>query len=104
MVLYSRLYLVSSNPRLLKTVLYTIITTALIFNIPNFLIDSLPGLRRDKIFLQINYGFNAVFALQEIILSLLYIFLFYRFAGGGGGKVNFMSKRDETTFHLLIFT
>lgn len=73
--LYSRLHLVSPNPRLLKTVLGSIITTTLIFNIPNFLIDALSYLKRDKISLQITYEFNTVFALQEVLLSLFHIYI-----------------------------
>jgi hypothetical protein len=102
MVLYSRLHLVTTNQKLLRAVLYTIIATGVIFNIPNLLFLCIPVLYQSLIMFQVTYSLNIVFALQEIILSSMYIYLFFKFVRAGRVEGSRFSPRDKTTFKLLI--
>ncbi|KAF2426247.1 hypothetical protein EJ08DRAFT_375765 [Tothia fuscella] len=97
MVLYSRLHLVTRNRVLLRGVIYTIIVIALFLNIPNVVLLCVPKMIQRPSLFQTLYYFNVVVGAQEIVLSTMYIYLFYKFARAGS-----FEQRDRGTFLLLI--
>jgi hypothetical protein len=96
-VLYSRLHLITRNLTLLRAIIWTIIATAILCNLPNILNMCIPSLLRNPLVYKITYGSQVVFALQEVMLSSLYIYLYYKFVRGGS-----FEPRDKMTFILLI--
>jgi hypothetical protein len=98
MVLYSRLHLVTQNRTLLRGVLYTIIVVGLVLNIPNIISICIPKLIQRPNLFQTVYYLNIIPGVQEIVLSTMYIFLFFRYANAGS-----FEPRDKATFLLLIF-
>jgi hypothetical protein len=96
MVLYSRLHLVTRNQTVLRGVLYTIIAFALLLNIPSILSLCVPTLNQRTTLFQAIYYLNFIPAVQEIALSTMYIYLFFRFARAGS-----FEPKDKITFLLL---
>lgn len=97
MVLYSRLHLITQNSRLLRSLFWTIIATGISCNLPIILNISIPSLLRDTTLFNVLSGMEIAYTLQEIVLSSMYIYLFYQFACGGT-----LEPRDCETMILLI--
>ncbi|KAF2431910.1 hypothetical protein EJ08DRAFT_678078 [Tothia fuscella] len=102
LILLSRLHLILPNPRLLRLLLVMIIVVGFVIHTPIFLMTYIrPKLTQAVTFklLFIVSHFDIVFSIQEIILSSLYIYHFFRFYRQGGAQGSQYMRR---TMHLLI--
>lgn len=97
MVLYSRLHLVTQSSKLLRTLFWTIIATGISCNLPSILNICISSLLRNTKLFKVLSGTEIAFTLQEIVLSSMYIYLFYQFACGGT-----LEPSDRETMALLI--
>lgn len=91
LILYSRLHLITSNTRLLRGVLCTILTNGFLFHTPVVVSGFMHGELSAKLY-KYSSMFEIVFVVQEITLSTLYIVLFRRF----------VREHNHSTFSLLI--
>jgi hypothetical protein len=101
LVLYSRLHFIVHKPKLIRCLLVIIVVDAMIVQFPVF-IFSFIGAPQYLIFIKVAKflsHFEVIFAVQEVLLSSLYIYFFIRFVKQGGSQG---SKNLSRTFHLLI--
>jgi hypothetical protein len=80
LVLYSRLYLVNTSPKVLRIVLFAIIADGFIVHVPEIVSSYVPD--RSKVY-QITSSLEIIFTVQEVVLSSLYIYFFRRFVRQG---------------------
>jgi len=96
-ILYSRLYLLISDKRVLRIILYCIITTSLLLQPPIIVTTSLSQTKSGAILLHITSWFDVVFSVQELILASLYIYYFFLFT-----KDSQKESHSRSTLALLI--
>lgn len=99
MVLYSRLHLMLDRPRLLKTLLFIILGVGVPLQI--FMVVAGTGSPHhlgDKVW-QVTFRLEMIFVFLEIILSALYVSLFFRFLRHLSGVTQ---KQTNWTLCLLI--
>jgi hypothetical protein len=97
MVLYSRLHLVTRNLTLLRVVIYTIIVVGFLLKIPNIFNICVPTLYRRHSLFQTLYYLNIIPGVQEVVLSTMFIYLFFRYARAGS-----LEPRDKAASVFLI--
>lgn len=98
LVLYLRLRLFTDNSKFLRGVLWTIITTGIICNVPSILNVCMPSpLRNSLVFLSFIRIQNCIHFARECPFKSVYISFFYQFAPGES-----VEARDKGTLSLLI--
>ncbi|KAE9972654.1 hypothetical protein EG328_004494 [Venturia inaequalis] len=97
MVLYSRLYLIASGSRVLKAVFWMIIFDGIVFHTPVIVSGAISGPIGAKMF-EVTSQTEIIFAVQELLISTLYVYLFIKFMQHGTSK-----PQMRSTLSLLIF-
>jgi hypothetical protein len=101
LVLYSRLHLIFKSIIILRILLVIIVVNCMLVQSPLFIL-AFVGAPRYTVFIKVATflsHFEVVFAVQEVFLSSLYIYLFMKFVRQGGAKgVKYLKQ----TLYLLI--
>jgi hypothetical protein len=82
-VLCSRLYLITQNPRALKILIYSIIGIDILVYIPTLVSTHIPDLNTGQRIYKVAYRLEVIFAVQEVLLASLYIYFLIRFLRQG---------------------
>jgi hypothetical protein len=98
MILYSRLHLILDRPRVLHAIAFTILG----IGIPIQIIMVLAGDRvlNDKVWV-VTFRLEVIFPVADILLAVLYIYLFIRFMRQAVSSVDAHTRR---TFLLLVLS
>jgi hypothetical protein len=102
LILYSRLHLILLSPKILRVILLVILTNAILFQTPDIIMAYLADKVRPAVydeFDRIFTYFDIVFAIQEIFLSSLYIYSFFRFARQGSLR---LTKDAKGMVYFLV--
>jgi hypothetical protein len=85
-VLCSRLYLVTQNPRALKILIFSILGLDILVYIPTLASTHIPNLSTGQKIYVVAYRLEIIFAVQEVFLAGLYIYFFIRFLKQGASE------------------
>jgi hypothetical protein len=106
LVLYSRLHLITNNTVLLRCLLGMIIVIAFLGHTMSFVQLAIISLNKTLLSRSIMHAISwldVIFTLQDLILSVAYVYLYWRHMRDSEAFANERSKRrDATTFKLLI--
>jgi hypothetical protein len=106
LVLYSRLHLITNNTVLLRCLLGMIVVIAFLGHTMSFVQLAIISLNKTLLSRSIMHAISwldVIFTLQDLILSVAYVYLYWRHMRDSEAFANERSKRrDATTFKLLI--
>lgn len=106
LVLYSRLHLITDNPVVLRCLLGMVIVIAVLGHTMSFVQLAIISLDKTLLSRRIMHAISwldVIFTLQDLILSVAYIYLYWRHIQVSKAFASEESEqRDATTFKLLI--